>query len=347
MEYVTNDSMSFFSAHDREIKLSQIGDPLERLSAVIDWEKFRDCLEKGLYQAPRTKGGRPPYDPVLMFKILVLAHYYNVADEALEYQILDRVSWQRFLGLSLADRVPDARTIWLFRENLTKLELIDKLFALFGKELEQRGVIGTTGKIVDASFVTAPKQRNTREENQQIKEDKVPAGWAEKPHKMRHKDLDARWSKKGNESFYGYKDHVKVDEKSKIINRYRVTAANVHDSQPLDDLVEEGDKQVHADSAYSSEKSEKILKAKEITAQINQKGAKHVELSEEEKKANREKSKVRVRVEHVFGFMTNTMKSLRLRSIGLARAKTFIGLMNLVYNLARFEQIMRLKIKIA
>jgi len=160
MEYVTNESMSFFSHADRHTKLSQIGDPLERLNAVIDWNLFRARLEAALYSQERTKGGRPPYDPVLMFKILILAHYYNVADEALEYQILDRASWQRFLGLTIADSVPDARTIWLFREKLTKHNLVEELFALFGEELKRKAVIGTAGKIVEASFVEAPKQRN-------------------------------------------------------------------------------------------------------------------------------------------------------------------------------------------
>ena len=126
----------FWDQDIRLSKLSQLGDPLEKLNKGIDFEMFRMLLEDGLNKEPQGKGGRPPYDYVLMFKILILQRYYNLSDEQVEYQINDRMSFMRFLDLTIADDIPDSRTVWFFREQLTDLGLVEGLFSLFIKGLE-------------------------------------------------------------------------------------------------------------------------------------------------------------------------------------------------------------------
>ena len=172
--------------------------------------------------------------------------------------------------------------------------------------------------MIDAGFTIAPRQRNSREENKTIKQGKGDELWNEKPHKKRHKSIDARWTKKNNETFYGYKNHTKVDAKSKFIDKYTVTDASVHDSQALADLLTEKDKDqdLHADSAYTGEEQEKVISRYEMNNKVNEKGYRNKPLTEEQKVNNREKSKTRARIEHVFGFMEQSMNGLFLRSIG-------------------------------
>jgi IS5 family transposase len=290
--------------------------------------------------------GNKPYDVVMMFKIVLLKRFYNLSDEQAEYQITDRLSFREFLGLSSGDRVPDSRTIWLFQDNLIKKELEEKLFEQFRTYLYSLGLYVNEGKIVDASFVEVPRQRNTKAENAQIKSGEGTELWKDNPHKKRQKDIDARWTKKNKETFFGYKDHVKIDDKSKLIDTYEVTSAEVHDSQPTEALVSDTDREqpLYADSAYVGGKIEEILRKKEIIPQIIDRAYKGKPLSEEEKEANRIKSKTRCRVEHVFGFVTNSMNDFYIQSIGFKRAKGVIGLINLVYNMYRYEQIVRLNI---
>src|ERR1700677_4507656 len=213
-------AIGFFDEDFRLEKLSKLGDPLERLSKGIDFELFRPVLLDKLHVEPKDKGGRKPYDYLLMFKIVILQRYYNLSDDQSEYQICDRLSFMRFLKLTIADDVPDSKTIWHFRERLVDLDIIDKLFDLFKGKLEALGLIIHEGTIVDASFVEVPRQRNSREENKQIKDGEVPKEWKDNENKLEQKDVDARWTKKNGVSFYGYKNHAKCDEKSKLITSY-------------------------------------------------------------------------------------------------------------------------------
>jgi transposase, IS5 family len=342
-----NKNRGFFDEDIRLEKLSKQGDPLEKLVKMIDWELFRKPLNK-TFKANRkvdqeNQGGRPAYDYVMMFKILILQRIYNLSDHQMEYQINDRLSFMRFLGLSLGDRVPDEKTIWLFREKLTKNGTIDILYEKFQKQLLEEGIIAQSGSIVDASFIDAPKQRNNRDENDQIKNGEVPPEWEEQPEKKRQKDMDARWATKNKERHYGYKNHVKVDKKSKIVTAYAATDASVHDSQALEKLLDERDAhhELYADSAYSGAPIRDQLKELNIKNKIHEKGYRGSPLTEKQKERNKKKSKVRVRVEHVFGFITNSMNGMFIRCIGLQRAQAQIGLMNLTYNLFRYMQIKR------
>ncbi len=183
----------FFDLSDRYAALSAAGDPLERLAAVVDFEVFRRPLIVALRRGARGKGGRPPFDPVMMFKMLVLQALYSLSDEASEFQIKDRLSFQRFLGLGLDGKVPDATTVWPFRERLVQAKAIDKLFARFDAALTDRGYLAMDGRIIDATVVPATKQRNTEDEKAAIEERKIPERWKEKPAKIRQKYRDARW----------------------------------------------------------------------------------------------------------------------------------------------------------
>ena len=343
--YKLTGTTSLFGEQFRLEKLSKQGDPLEQLNHVIKWEGFSPILDKMLNTDKSSKAGAKPYDPLLMFKILILQRYYNLSDKQIEYQILDRLSFCRFLGLTLNDKIPDEKTVWDFRERLINKGLDRELFDKFRGLLEVNDLIAHEGKIIDASFVEVPRQRNTREENAKVKSGEVVKEWENKPNKKRQKDTDARWTKKNNETFYGYKDHVKVDNKHKFVDSYSVTPASTHDSQALDDLLSETDKDqpLWADSAYTGEKQENTIKEYEMTNEVHEKGYKNNPLTAVQKKSNKKKSKTRARVEHVFGFMENSMNKLSLKSIGIERATGLIGLINLTYNLFRYEQIVRLQ----
>ena len=344
--YKTRGNKGLFDEQFNNEQLSSMGNPLEAISKVLDFEMFRPLLEsKLLNKAKKNNAGARPFDVVLMFKILLLQRYYGLGDKQVEYQIIDRTSFKRFLGLETGDKVPDEKTVWAFREQLTKTGLVDELFGQFIGYLESNGLIFNEGKIIDASFTIAPRQRNTREENQQIKNGQGKDLWNDKPHKKSHKDIDARWTKKNNENYYGYKNHAKVDAKSKFINTYIVTDASVHDSQALDALLNEKDKDqsLYADSAYTGEDQENVITKYEMKNEVHEKGYRNRPLTEVQNANNKIKSKTRVRVEHVFGFMEQSMNGLFLRCVGLVRATGIIGLINLTYNLFRFEQIKRLQ----
>ena len=279
-----------------------------------------------------------------MFKTIILSALYNLSDDQVEHQIRDRLSFMRFLGLGLEDRVPDAKTVWLYREQLTQAGVIEALFETFDGHLKDQGYLAMGGQIIDASIVAVPKQRNSRKENARIKAGETPECWQDKPAKRRQKDVEARWTKKHGRSHYGYKNHVNVDRRHKLVRRYQVSDAATHDSKVLDDILD-GDNTalgVWADSAYRSAEIEAALKKKGLRSRIHRKARRNKPLSEREKQGNKTRSSVRVRVEHVFGAQSNDMGGTLVRSVGLARAKARIGLKNLAYNMRRLVQLERL-----
>lgn len=312
---------------------------LDKLNAAIDFEIFRDELLDILgYRNRRDKGGNAPFDPVFMFRIVVLQKYFALSEEQTEFQIRDRFSFMRFLALRPGDEVPDKNTIWDFKNQLGA-EGMARLFDCFDRHLAALGLHGKEGVIVDASFIEVPRQRNSRKENQTIKEGGVPEEWKENPAKLRQKDVDARWAKKNNETHYGYKNHIKCDAKTKLIRRYRASHASLHDSQCFEELLDEGDHTVWADSAYRSKESMRMLRRKKLKARLCVKGTKAKALSAGQKRENRKKSKVRARVEHIFGHQTYRFGADIIRTIGIMRSTFQIGLGNLVYNLTRLTEL--------
>lgn len=345
--YKSTGKTGFFDEENRTKLLEKLGNPLKKLAECINFEIFRKQLEDIIIKkTKKNNAGARLYDPVLMLKILILQTYHCLSDEQIEYQIVDRQSFKDFLGLKGGDKVPDAKTIWLFREILKNNELIEQIFRTFSTHLESKGFIYNKGQIIDSSFVEVPRQRNTREENEKIKNGEGDTLWNDNSHKKCQKDIDARWTKKNKENYYGYKDHVKVDAKSKLVTEYTVTSASVHDSQELENLLTETDsgQVLLADSAYTGENHARTIGKIGMINKIHEKGKKNCPLTDEQKANNKEKSKVRARVEHVFGFMTNSMNSLYIRTIGIDRAQCCIGLMNLTYNFFRCVQLEKLEL---
>jgi transposase, IS5 family len=330
----------FFDADRRLSTLSSKGDPLVGISALVPWETFRTDIEAMVLttdEARKSSAGRKPIDTLVLFRMLVLQSLYNLSDEQVEYQVRDRLSFTRFLGLGFEASIPDGTTLWLFREKLAKAGLIDKLFERFGQHLEAKGYIARGGQMVDATIVLVPRQRNSRDENEQVKAGTTPKDWKKRPAKNRQKDKDARWTKKHGRSFFGYKHHVNADARHKLIREYGVTDASVHDSQAFDDLLNKGNtsSDVYADSAYRSAETERKLKARGFRSRIHKRGRRNRPLSAAQTEANSKKSKVRARIEHVFGAQENAPGGRLVRTIGIVRAKIKIGLQNLAYNIRR------------
>lgn len=269
--------MGFFDLSDRYASLDAKKDPLIEIDAVAPWEEFRPVLEqvwRKRHTERKSRAGRKPLDVVLMFKTLVLSALYNLSDDQIEYQVRDRLSFMRFLGLGLEHRVPDAKTVWLYRDALAQAGMVEELFKLFDGHLERQGYIARGGQILDASIVPVLRNHNTHNENKTIKSGEVPGDWANKPAKRSQKDVDARWTKKQGKSHYGYKNHVNVDRKHKLVRRYHVSNAALHDSQAVDYLLTRGNtgSGVWADAAYRSEEMESKLRALELKSHIHRKG---------------------------------------------------------------------------
>lgn len=334
----------FFDLSDRYEQLSRLVDPLERLDAVMDWELFLPLIHRAFDKQRKSAAGRKPYHRLLMLKILILQTLYNLSDHQMEYQIRDRLSFMRFLGLPFEDSVPDEKTIWSFREVLVQSHMMEKLLARFDRYLAEQGFSAKTGMIVDASIVEVPRQRNSRDDNQKIKEGKIPMSFTDHPFRCRQKDVDARWTKKANETYYGYKNHLHVDVQHKLIRQYWVTPASTGDVTCLVRLIHgvpNQDRQLWADGAYDSDESQKLLARYHIKNRIIHRVRAGRWITEPDARENRRRAKIRKRIEHVFGFMENSMNGKFIRTIGLLRARGKIGLMNLVYNLCRFEQLER------
>jgi len=339
------DNLFAFIEHQQKARQAQRATGIGKLSSIIDWEAFRGDLEDvlGYLKRNKAKGGRPPFDPVFMFKVLVLQKFHGLSDASVEEQIADRFSFMEFLGLRPGDAIPDGNTVWDFREALDRDERkgSERLFARFDSMLEAHGLIGYEGSIIDASFLDAPRQRNTRKQNEEIKKGERPEGFEKDTPKGKQKDCEARWAKKNNETHYGFKNHAKVDAKSKLVTAGKTTAANVHDSKVFKDLVDKSDNAVFADSAYASEESERyLLEDCDCEDFVMFKGRRGHPLSEEEKATNTLRSRIRVRVEHVFGRMSQ-MGMDKVRSVGIKRATQHNNLSNLVYNMDRYAFLVR------
>lgn len=329
---------SLFAREERDAKRQSLNDPLELLHRHIDFVAIAAAVDAKLTLGVSGRGGRPPYPTVVMVKLLLLQQLYNLSDDALEYQVLDRTSFLRFLGLEGSRRVPDAKTIWVWRERLKTLDLIGDISAAVSGQLHRAGFLARGGQIIDASFVTAPIQRNTREENAQIKQGETPKGW--NAAKRSQKDVDARWTKKHGKSSYGYKLHANTDRRWGFIRQHEVTPAHVHDSQHFETILDPGNtsRTIRADSAYADRAREAELKRQGYRADIQHKGHATKPLSEAQQRRNHRIAKDRAFGEHPFARLTQQGGKC-LRTIGLTRAKVVIGLKVASHNLMRLARL--------
>lgn len=350
----------FFDVDERLQRLTDLGDQLLAFAKVVDFEMFRPELTKALAYSDGAQGGRPPFDPVMMFKVLVIQAANNLSDERTEFLINDRLSFMRFLGLGLTDRVPDARTIWLFREKLTKAEAIKPLFARFDAALRAAGYIAMGGQIVDASLISAPKQRNSEDEKKAIKEGRIPEDWKSKPAKLAHKDRDAKWTVKFSKAkpkpdgslppvdiaipTFGYQNHISIDGEYGLIRRWDATDAAAYEGARLrEGLLDKTNtaSTVWADTAYRSKANEEFLVKNGFVSRIHRKKPPGKPMPEATRRANALKSKIRSGVEHVFAVQKDKM-DLFIRTVGIARASVKIGMANMVYNMRRLVFLERL-----
>jgi transposase, IS5 family len=327
--------LGLFDYQNRLEDLASRPSALDRLNRVVDWEVFRPVLTRLVVPESSAPAGRPRFDVVMMFKVLVLQRTHALSDEQAEALVLDRFSFQRFLGLTVADDVPKRTTIWDYREALRKSGGEAELWKTFDRLLTKVGVKLTAGKIIDASFVDVPRQHNSKDDNAAINDAKMPKGWEEKSTSfVSQKDRDARWAKKHDEEHFGYKNHVKVDRKTKLIEEYAVSSANVGDQDAVEHLVKKGDGTLWADKGYGGKRVGDIL-AKGKIRDRRQVQARHCHpLTLRQMRSNQSKARIRARVEHVFGAMKH-MRADYIRCIGIARATFVIALNNLVYNLHR------------
>ena len=319
--------LDFLGVEKRKRELSAEGDPLEVLARVIPWESFRRGLDAALGRDKVTTG-RPPFDVVKMLKILVLQHLYNLSDFQASYQLRDRISWQRFVGIELGATVPDEKTIWAFRERLIEVDAIEETFYWFNRHLREEGFEAKGGTLIDATIIEASIRRAT------------DAGITTQEKAQR--DDDATWVKKNECAFYGYKNHIAVDGEYKLIRSYDGTPCSTHDSQLSEFLIDSENEspEVYADSAYRSQDNEVLCMVLGKTSKIHYKAYRNTPLHPELERRNAERSKTRVRVEHVFGAQKNDQNMRIIRTIGLARAQAKIGLANLVYNMKRFAYLL-------
>jgi transposase, IS5 family len=352
----------FFDIDDRLRRLSDLGDQLEAFRVVLDFEIFRPELDATLAYSDGARGGRPPFDPVMMFKILVIQATNNLSDERAEFLINDRLSFMRFLGLGLSDRIPDARTIWLFREKLTNAGAIGPLFERFDATLRQSGYIAMSGQIVDASLIAAPRQRNSEDEKKAIKEGRIPDDWKDKPAKLRQKDRDARWTVKFTKAkpredgslptvdlaipVFGYQNHISIDCGFGFIRQWSATDAAAYEGRRLrEGLLDKTNTAsgVWADTAYRSAANEEFMGKNGFVSHVHRKKPKGRAMPGAIRRANNAKSKIRSKVEHVFAEQKDRM-DLFIRTIGIARAKMKIGLANFVYNIKRLLFLRRIAV---
>ncbi|WP_171840728.1 IS5 family transposase [Asaia bogorensis] len=349
-----------FDMDERLARLSGLGDQLEAFSRTVDFEAFRPDLEKALAYSDGSKGGRPSFDPVLMFKILVIQTLNNLSDEWTEYLINDRLSFMLFLGLALSDRVPDAKTVWLFRERLTEVGAIQNLFARFDATLRNAGYLPMSGQILDATLVAAPRQRNTNAEKADLREGRIPQNWQDKPAKLSHKDRHARWSLKFTKAkrqedgtmpstdlaipFFGYKFHISIERQFRFIRKWKATDAAASDGARLKEgLLDKANTAsgVWADTAYRSKATEAFMDKKGFVSKVHRKKSHLKPMPRHIQRSNAGKSVIRSRVEHVFADQKSQM-GLFIRTVGIPRATMRIGLANIVYNMRRFLFLERL-----
>jgi IS5 family transposase len=328
----------FADQHHKE-RIDKLGDPLSEIASCIDFAALAAEVDRIAPRPVSPQGGRPPFPTETMVRILVLKRLYNLSDEQMEYQLLDRMSYQRFCGLTQATNIPDRTTVWVF-ENRIGAAGAQALFDGVSAQLLKKGFIARGGQIIDATLVPAPRQHFTKDDKEQIKENAMPADWS--PAKRRQKDLDATWTKKHGKSHHGYKFSVNVDKTHKFIRKIVTDTASTHDSQHFEAVIDPANtnRDVYADRGYPSKEREVWLKEHGYRNRIQRKGHRNKPLSEAQQGRNHRIAKTRARVEHAFAAIEQ-MGGKLIRTIGQARANFAMTLMAACYNLKRLAYFQR------
>ncbi|MEN3260009.1 IS5 family transposase [Sodalis endosymbiont of Spalangia cameroni] len=323
--------------------IDKLVDPLVKIETCIDFAHLAAEIDHVVPRPVSKKGGRPPFPTEIMVRILVLKRIYNLSDEQIEYQLLDRMSFKRFCGLLHAINIPDRTTVWTF-ENRIGEDGAKAIFDGVTSQLLKKGFIARGGQIIDATLVPAPKQSFTKDEKEQLKQEAMPAHW--KPTRRRQKDLDATWTKKHGKSHYGYKLSVNMDKKYKFIRKIVTDTASTHDSQHFERVIDKANtnRNIYADRGYPSAEREACLKANGYRSQIQRKGHRNKPLSKTQQRRNHRIAKTRARVEHAFAAMEQMGRKL-IRTIGQVRANFAMTMMAACYNLKRLACFQRVGIE--
>ena len=326
---------SLFAGDERERKLDRIGDPLAALDATVDFVAIANAVEALLPKVDYSKGGRPPFSVLLMVKLLVLKQLYNLSDDQLEYQALDRITFQRFLGLKSSSRIPDSKTIWACQQNFMKVGAAPVIAAAVQQQLAAAGYLARNGQLIDATIIHAPVQHFTKEEKVTLDRGEIPADWSRA--KRAQKDLDAKWTKKHGKSHHGYKAHTSADVRHKLVRKCVVTNAAVHDTNHFEDLLDEANtsREVSADKGYVDGAREARLTKAGWRVRVQRKAKPGKKLGARQKGRNTTIARVRSRIEHVFAGL-NQMGGQLVRTIGAKRAEFQITLKVAAYNLKRW-----------
>lgn len=294
-------------------------DHLAEIAGLIDWAAV-DALLKPLRPG---RMGRPPYPPLVLFRVLLLQRWYGLSDEAAEDALCDRLSFRRFAGLSLDEAVPDASTLSRFRSDIAAAGLGDALFAAAMQALDARGVLLRAGTLIDASLIPAAVAEPRKQ----------PGGGVSKA------DPDAVWAKKGTKATFGYKLHVAVDQGSGLVRMARLTPANTADCTLGPDLVQGDEGAVYADMAYDNARMRQRLAEAGITNGVMHRPNRHHRLSAQDILRNTELGRIRGRVESLFGTLKRSYRRQRLIYRGLARNTLDILLTLLAINLRRARRL--------
>lgn len=325
--------IDLFARHQRAEQIDQLGDPLALIEACIDFKALAAEIEQVAPCAPNLKGGRPPFPTETMVWILILKRLNNHSDERMEFLLLDRLSYQRFCGLTDALNIPGRTTLWTFENRIGEAGAL-ALFEAVSDQILKKGFIARGGQMIDATLVPAPKQKISRKEKEIIQQQATPSDW--KPAQRRQKDTAATWTKKHGKSYYGYKLSVNVDKSHKFIRKIVTDTASAGDSCHFEDAFDPANtsQDVYADRGYPSKEREAWLKERGYRSQIQRKGQKNKPLSECQQRRNHKIAKSRARVEHVFAGIEQ-MGGKFVRTIGQARANFAMTMMAACYNLKR------------
>ncbi len=284
-------------------------DFLIEIDQYVDWSIYRKPLEKSFKQSAY---GPNRYDVLLLFRMLLLQQWYDLSDRELEEQVGDRLSFRRFLGLSVSDSVPDETTVSLFRNHLVKTGLYDWLFEHMQRDLARRHLLVKKGALLDATFIAAPR-----------------------------KDPDAKDGHKG----HGYSLHTHVDSDSELIREVEYTSAEVHDSQPADDLLFGDEKSIWADKAYFNDEKKRTMRKQGIYCGILDKAKRNHPLSSRQIQRNLKKSRVRSAVEHPFAQIKENQNYRRVRYRGIERNRCHAILQVMAYNFRRMVFLLKKQAK--
>ena len=301
-------------------KVSRVAATLESISELVDWETLVEIVSV-LDKSGTSKGGRPPISFEIKLRMLFLQHMFNLSDEELEDQVIDRLSFQRFAGLSFDEDIPDFTTIWKFKEGLIEKGLMGKIFFHIVSEIEKKGLILKKGTIVDATIIQSsnrPLSKKKREKLEEEPENQI--------------DTDARSTAKNGKKHFGYKGHIGMDAGSKIIRKRSFTAANVHDSREFESVLSGDEQSVWGDKAYTRQSDKRVARKRGIHYGVLDKGTRSKKLSKKQEKRNRQKSRVRASVEHAFGYMRKKLKVTLATAKNKARNALKFDMWCIIYN---------------